>query len=304
MTSYTRDGTVGPWATEKLACLQKYLTAYTKILRNQSHWCRGYYYIDAFAGAGHSKVREKHLHVNSNGSDLLSGLSNTGVDKEVIQYIRGSPRIALDINFPFTHYFFIEQEPSRIESLKALKAEYGDSRKIFILEGDANHELKDKFLFDRVDWKLHRGVVFLDPFGLQVPWDTIELLAETRALEVLITFPMGMAIQRLLPRTGKMTSNQRDMLTRYLGSPEWEEIVYKRSQDLFGDQQVSKVSDAGHELVRWYQRRLKRIFGHGAMPRLIRNRQGGHLYYLLFAGPNATGAKIARHILGQGVVVT
>ena len=41
-------------------------------------------------------------------------------------------------------------------------------------------------------------MVFLDPFGMQVPWSTIEALAKTKAMELIINFPLGMAIQRLL----------------------------------------------------------------------------------------------------------
>ena len=46
--------TVGPWAREKLDRLGMYLSAYTTVLKAQSRWCRGYVYVDAFAGAGRS----------------------------------------------------------------------------------------------------------------------------------------------------------------------------------------------------------------------------------------------------------
>ena len=45
---------VGPWASEKLDCLGKYLEAYTTILGRQQF--RGYFYIDAFAGPGSLKA--------------------------------------------------------------------------------------------------------------------------------------------------------------------------------------------------------------------------------------------------------
>ena len=43
---------VGPWAKEKLQALGEYLSFYTKVLKNQGHWCRGTIFIDAFAGPG------------------------------------------------------------------------------------------------------------------------------------------------------------------------------------------------------------------------------------------------------------
>ena len=55
----TEPPDVGPWAQEKLDCLRKYLHAYTTILSKQ-RWPKGYFYIDAFAGTGRSKVRRQN----------------------------------------------------------------------------------------------------------------------------------------------------------------------------------------------------------------------------------------------------
>ena len=303
MTSYKRDGTVGPWAHEKLACLEKYLSAYTTILRKQASWCRGYFYIDAFAGAGRAKLRKTAASTGKHEAGLFADAWREDVGPEEAEYVNGSPRRALSIQWPFTHYFFIEQNLDRIDALRLLKTEYGATREISILESDANDALRKNFLSGRIDWKHHRGVVFLDPFGLQMPWKTIEQIAETEALEVIVNLPVGTAIQRLLPRSGEISVEQRAMLSGYFGTDEWEEVVYTRSPDLFGDERANKVGESGDDLARWYQRRLTNLFGYGARPRLIRNSQGGHLYYLLFAGPNAKGAEIAGHVLSQGEVV-
>lgn len=97
MTSYVTDGTLGPWAREKLDCLQKYLQAYTTILKNQS-WCKGYLYIDAFAGAGKAPERQYNNHSDKTDSlflDISDYISEQEAEAEV--YIHGSPKIALDI---------------------------------------------------------------------------------------------------------------------------------------------------------------------------------------------------------------
>ena len=62
--------------------------------------------------------------------------------------------------------------------------------KIAIRQQDCNKYLRETFL--RRKWEKLRAIVFLDPFGMQVPWNTIELLAETRAVEVFVNFPVGM----------------------------------------------------------------------------------------------------------------
>ncbi|MEW6003192.1 MAG: hypothetical protein AB1638_11175 [Nitrospirota bacterium] len=42
---------IGFWSEIKLEIIKKYAGAYTSIMSKQD-WCRGYVYIDAFAGAG------------------------------------------------------------------------------------------------------------------------------------------------------------------------------------------------------------------------------------------------------------
>jgi three-Cys-motif partner protein len=106
-----------------------------------------------------------------------------------------------------------------------------------------------------------------------------------------------MAIQRLLPRTGKLTVRQRAKLDDYFGDLGWFEQVYVAERGLF-EEQVRKRDDAAERLVAWYRGRLKTAFGFVSSARLVTNSKGGHLYYLIFAGPNATGAKIASHVLG------
>ena len=59
------------------------------------------------------------------------------------------------------------------------------------------------------------------------PWSTIADIAETKIMEVLINFPVGMAIQRLLKRSGEFTDKQRARLDSYFGSTEWFDLLYE-----------------------------------------------------------------------------
>lgn len=297
MTSYETDGTVGPWAEEKLEILRKYLEAYTTILKEQSKWCKGYYYVDALAGGGRAPLRNAQDSNNPNQSPQLELLGYAPSSPDEQQFIDGSPRIALNLQNPFTRYLFIDKSKSRIQLLDKIEEEYGDTRGISILSGDANEILEASVVNNtRIDWKTQRAVVFLDPFGLQVPWRTLELLASTKAIEVIVNFPVGMALQRLLQRDGKISPERQDLLDEFLGSPEWRSVVYETQPTLFG-METYKTGDSGDKLAKWYADRMKSLFGFGCPPRLIRNAHGGHLYYLIFAGPNKTGAKIAEEVL-------
>jgi three-Cys-motif partner protein len=133
---------------------------------------------------------------------------------------------------------------------------------------------------------------------MQVPWSTIEALAKTKAIEVLINFPMGMAIQRLMTRSGDIPDDWRVSLDAFFGSPEWRNIAYEEGEDLFGPK-TRKVSDAGTRLLEWYRGRLRKAFGHVSTARLIKNSRGNPLYYLIWAGPNPAALKGAEYILGK-----
>lgn len=301
MTSYVTDGTVGPWAREKLECLGKYLHAYTTILRKQT-WCESFVYLDAFAGAGKAQLRKYEKEQAEVGS-LLSVSEYVGEEEaETETYVHGSPRVALSIQHPFSEYVFIEKSTKRLDELRGLQKEHGEQRNITLLEGDANEQINQYLLSGRYNWTKSRAVAFLDPFGMQVPWKTIEALGKTKAVEIILNLPVGMAIQRLLPKSGQFTDEQKQKLTAYFGSPDWESIAYEEKADLFGMFRT-KRHDAGHELAKWYQKRLKEAYGHSSRPRLIKNTRGTPLYYLLWAGPNPTGARIAEDVLKQGEAV-
>jgi three-Cys-motif partner protein len=303
MTSYVTDGTVGPWAKEKLECLGKYLHAYTTILRKQN-WCRGYIYVDAFAGAGTALLRQ--YYEQSSEASLIENVAGfvNEQESEAERYVTGSPKVALSLQHPFTEYIFIEKSVARIAELNTLKQQYGETRNVSIYQSDANHAIRERLLGQgRYNWKIYRGLAFLDPFGMQVPWDTIEALGKTNAFEILLNLPVGMAIQRMLPRSGHFEEVQREKLDTYFGSPEWRQIVYEDTQDLFGHSLITKRHDAGEKLAKWYQERLKGAYGFSSRPRLITNTRGAHLYYLLWAGPNKNGAKIAGDVLKQGKVI-
>ena len=288
---------VGPWAEEKLDCLRKYLEAYTTILKDQNF--KGYFYIDAFAGPGLLKLRAREERSPVQKS-LLETAGYAANDEGKETYLAGSPRIALGIENRFTDYVFVEQDPVRIDRLKDLEAEFSSNQtRIHIREQDCNAYLR-KLISDMNDkWSQWRGIVFLDPFGMQVPWNTIVELGATRAVEVLINFPVGMAIQRLLKRSGQFTGKEKSKLNGYFGTDEWYDLLYKYKTDLIG-QQVEKVQESGDLLVRWYRKRLKEIFGYVTEAREIQSTTGRPLYYLIFAGPNEVGAKIASHVLKQG----
>jgi three-Cys-motif partner protein len=285
---------VGPWAKEKLDALERYLDYYTKRLKNHPHWHK--IYLDAFAGGGHAKVRRRPTLPSSQNSLWDEEPSPPEVD----EFVSGSPRRALQLVNPFDSYIFIDADPARISMLKQLKKEYGDGRRITIRKGDADDEVAWVLSFNPTKTK-HRGVAFLDPFGAHLSWSTILDLAKTGVFEVIVNFPLHMCLNRLMTRNpDEIRPTWRAQLDAFLPSG-WYDQAYETVHEILGEQ-VRKRSDALDRLLPWYRRQLGDAFGFVSEARLIRNTQGGPLYYLLWAGPNEAGLAGANYIMRMGEV--
>lgn len=210
MSDPAPGATVGPWAREKLDALGAYLNFYTTALKNQA-WIKSTTFVDAFAGAGHAKIRRTAA--SAAVADLFAQAEAAPIDAAAEEYIRGSPRVALDITTPFSQYVFIERDPGRAAMLEQLHGEYGSRHRIDVRQGAADAEL-DALLKGHLGRSGHLAVVFLDPFGMQLSWDMIERLAKTKRIEVMINFTLGMAIQRVLPRSAALQPGWREALGR------------------------------------------------------------------------------------------
>src|SRR4029078_1508228 len=135
-------------------------------------------YIDAFAGTG------------SREAERTSG-GLFGSIEIVTESFAGSARREIAIEPRFDHLIFIEKRKAACASLTALQAEFPD-RDIRVLQGDANKTLCG--LIEQATWRQRaksqsRGVVFLDPYALQVDWKTLQALASTKVLDVWYLFP-------------------------------------------------------------------------------------------------------------------
>ncbi len=286
--------TVGPWARDKLDKLGRYLEYYTTVLKKQK-WRT--IYVDAFAGGGVAAVRKRP----TTGVPLLDEVVD--VEPDQVEFLDGSPRVALELNNPFSRYVFIEPDPKRVAELEQLVADYGDTRTINVLKMEAADGIR--WVVGRnITKKTHRGVAFLDPFGACLEWESVEALAKLGMFEVVINFALNMAIQRMLPNDANIQQSWSDTLDRYFGTHAWFDEVYFRETGLFGDGVLKKRDDYSDRLLGLYRRRLESAFGFVSMPRLIRNTRNVPLYYLLWAGPHKKGQEGANYVLQIGEKLT
>lgn len=283
----------GDWTQRKLDMLRQYLSRYTTALKNAPFEL---VYFDAFAGTGYREAREKEV-------DGLALFEDLAAD-EPQRFLDGSARIALNTEPPFQKYVFIEKSASRIAELATLKSAFpGLAGRISLINEDCNGYLQD--VCREWDWRGRRAVLFLDPFGMQVDWDTVASVAATQAMDVWVLFPSGLGINRLLKRDGCIPDSWRKRLDRVFGTAEWYNVFYetKASSGLFGEEELTEKSCSIESIAQYYVERMRTVFAKVAdKPKPLPD-SGKPLFHFCFAVGNPKGApialRIANHILGH-----
>ena len=286
----------GEWTEQKLRILDDYLAAYSAIFESNE---RARYfetiYVDAFAGTGLIEPRVR--------STATENLFVELTEPETVKFLQGSATRA--VQHQFSRYIFIEKSAARIAELEALKARSPNAQRISIRQGDANEQLI-KFVAD-TDWKKTRAVVFLDPYGMQVAWDTIRRLGETKAVDLWLLFPLGQAVMRLLQRTKEPPPEWQRALDRIFGTHDWKERFYitEPEEDLFETDRVAtrRIADSS-QVASFMIKRLETAFEAVAQkPGILWNSQNSPLYLFCFAAANKVGAphalKIATYLLNR-----
>lgn len=277
----------GSWTEKKLGALSAYLNAWINIFtknRRATYFTK--IYLDAFAGTGSFTPAQKE------------GAEPTLEDREVSEYLAGSTTVALSVPIGFDKYIFVERRPSYVEALQNLKSTYPErADKIEIYRDDAN-DFITRWVAE-TDWKKNRAVVFLDPYGMQIDWSTVEKLRRTNAVDLWVLIPVGIAVMRMLTNKGIPPDSWSEKLTRFFGSDEWKEEFYKGDDqpDFFDDPKVKKVATVT-KITDYVVARLEGLFGEKAVaaPMFLYNDRGTLLYIFCFAASNEKGAPIAVRI--------
>ena len=282
----------GNWTRDKLRILEDYLKAYTTVLKNQSFRL---WYVDAFAGTGYVNLDSGNV-----AQSRLSILGGEG-DDETANILKGSARLAIEVDDrPFDEFIFIEQNFEYAIELSKLNREF-NGRSIRIVPDDAN-----KFLPDWCDdknqqlgtpWRGERAVIFLDPFATEVDWQTVQIISETKSVDLWILFPLS-ALTRMLPTDREPDEANIAGLNRVFGSQEWQAELYRTQvqQTLFGDE-AQVVRNDQQAIVDLYLAKLREVFpAVSNNPRWFRNSRNSPLFALMFAAANEKGGPIALRI--------
>jgi three-Cys-motif partner protein len=266
----------------KLHALGEYLPAFTtalKLRRFKLH------YIDAFAGTGtcYIKVGERRI------------------------MVPGSASIATECKPEFHRMVFIEKSPRKAGALRRLKAARSDLD-INVINEDANVALPA--CINILDRNNDRAIAFLDPFGMQLEWNTLQQVASSHIVDVWYLFPLSALYRQATLDASAIDDDKAAALDRILGTHEWYEAFYKPAaqQTLFGDYAPDERTAGVSEMLAWVKGRLETIFAGVLPPKVLRQqkksgKEGAPLFALFFAVSNPSPAarelamRIARGVL-------
>jgi three-Cys-motif partner protein len=289
----------GHWTSEKLEVLKKYLRAYRMALSKQTHFQT--MYIDAFAGSGYINVSNT-CSPSAEEQITFDNFSDESADR----LIQGSASAALEVDPPFHKYLFIEKKKMFVRDLQGLRERYPErAETISIKAAEANTSLRD--LCIKTDWSKYRAVLFLDPYGMQVQWDTLKTVANTGAIDLWYLFPLGIGVSRLLKNDGRISETHQMKLDDIFGTTQWREAFYEKARQtsLFENSAQLEKTANFNKIEDFFLERLRTIFPKVAdKPIRMINSRGNSLYSFCFAAGNPgkggeIALRIARHLLGK-----
>jgi three-Cys-motif partner protein len=271
----------GGWTDDKLDVIQRYFSAYSKALKNSPSINKPFQriYVDAFAGTG-DRTDSKSAAAPQIGPLFADESTDIALTKQ------GSVRIALGIDPPFHRYILVDRSPDHIAQLEKLQTEFA-GLKIDVRHGDANDVLRQ--IAVATNWKGTRAAIFIDPYGMQVDWETLQALALTKAVDIALLFPTG-PLNRMLARSGAIPDEWAARIDSHLGPCNWRSASYRETvrTDLFEAPSASIEKSINIDGLRQFVlTRLSSIFAYVCPQQLeMRNSKGSVLYHLFIICAN------------------
>jgi len=273
----------------KLEIIRRYLEAYLRVMKNQKY---KNIYVDAFAGTGSRTTTQ-------NGVPLLGELDETSI------VTPGSASLVLEMDTRFDEYLFIDKKSKHVDALRDLCAKF-PNKHTDCKKGDANELVKE--FCQSTKWEANipywgtRAVLFLDPYGMQVEWETLEAIARTKAIDLWFLFPISALYRQAARNWSKVDDDKIRAIDRCLGTTEWQQKFYE-PRDQLGLFDTRSELERKHDvksLEKYVKQRLETIFTSWvSSPIELRNTKGPQLFSLFFAISNpSVKAKDA----AQGIV--
>jgi len=292
----SKDSWGGSWTEQKLDAFAKYVNAYLTIMnkyRDKYEW--KLIYFDAFAGSGKRALPNK--------DEQTFPLFDITPEEENI-YQGAAERVIRIKQRGFDYYYFIENDNTSKNELENLLSSVKNEKNLDLRfrDGDANeyiHNLADTMKNNTKFCSL----TLLDPFGMQVNWDSIMQLKDTRT-DLWILIPSGVIINRLLDRNGKLKNIEKLVAFFGLSEQKIREYFYEQENKHNGlfdvSNEIQKTSMPIQKISELYIQQLKTIFKNVTpKPLEMKNSRNVPLFHFAFASNNPTALTIANDIIGK-----
>ncbi|MFG0291737.1 MAG: three-Cys-motif partner protein TcmP [Phycisphaerales bacterium JB050] len=238
---------VGQWSKRKYHFLERYLDLFTTGMKRK--WPQRHY-IDLFAGAGFSKLKD-------------SG-----------EIVCGSPLLAANVTDPFTHIHAFEVDRERASALSARLGVLPEERQT-VTCCEASDAVP--ILAKRIPRRGALCLTFIDPYGLHIDFATIAALTSGINTDLIVLMADNMDALR---NWAKYYINNPDSnLDRFMGEPGWRSLLEASPSD----SKAERLRDA-------YLAKLGTELGfvHTDSVR-VQNSQGRDIYTLLYASRSPKG---------------
>lgn len=225
----------GEWTIQKLHIIEEYAKTYLTALKNQRV---KKIYVDGFAGSGKTELKSS---------------SKDGEQQSIT--VDGSALLSL--KYDFDEYYFLEVDEGRIATLKEnVETSYPDKvGKVHFITGDCNKKLSE--VLQNIT-QYHRCLMFLDPYALELKWETLEKISKCGVVDLWYLFPLS--VIRLMAKDKDITDSNKEKVTSILGTDEWLDELFFESPQLtfFGNTQYERVEY--DKVLEYIKKRFAAIF--------------------------------------------
>lgn len=240
---------VGAWAEEKYQLVRYYADIFSKAMAKQF----ALVYLDLFAAAGHSMIRESR------------------------KIIPASPILVLDLPKPFSRYIFSELEADYASALEERAQRHATARDVVVVRGDTNVNARE------IVTKVPRNSLtfcFADPFRLEnLRFATIETLASSLRIDFLVLLASGMDANR---NEAEYVKASNVVVETFTGASDWRSR-WPHERLNFGDFVADEFGQS--------MKRLGYQYEGLSSTKIITNSKNAPLYRLAFFSRHELGMK-------------
>jgi three-Cys-motif partner protein len=252
---------VGSWSEKKYSLMGGYCEIFNAGIKNKF---TNRVFIDLFAGAGYAPIKGKG------------------------KILKSSSLIALSIPTPFTKYIFCEMDKEKLTALEIRARREHPEKDMIFIPGDSNQTIST--VINEIK-KLGLSTIsfsFVDPFSLNLHFETIEKLSKVGRIDFLILLALMMNANR---NVHNFIDEESKVIDLFIKKSNWRETFLNgetRREDF-----IKFIADVYDQNMLELGYKVK---NEGLKPKVDADEYNLSLYYLAFYSKSPLGNKFFSEI--------